>query len=280
MVKKMVKDAKYNPRTKLFEIAQTSLGRKEFHDIELEGQFYGYTKSMIGELIVELSEEGLQLPAKTEHKRNLDPVMLRIEQHLKVYYEDGGLLNCDEYLKVGKADFLLIDHDRGALKPGTILKTVSSPWQLNNKIKFEFFDIDSTIKYYETGKVTKLELIAVPPVFDILQSKEDAYRKIVYAAYPENGNGFKGSDFSLEPHEGLYYSIIQNSGTADFSFISANIYDMQAVIKDFDKIVLPACEFETKPSAGSKRVNTLEKGLLYHDEGYWKIRSKAKIAFE
>lgn len=279
ILKKMIKDAKYNPVSKLFEIDQAGLSTQDLRDIEMEGKLYNYSTDDITDFIYQITEEGFEMHPKTQLVRKIDPMTLKLEQQIKLTFLDDDRHNVDELLKIGTSEFLLIDHDRGALKPGEILKTTTSPWDLNSTVKFELVDEDNLIKYYSTGKIIRMELIEVPDVFDILQTKEAAFRRTVYAKRPEQYKGFKNSELSMDLEQGRCYSITQNGGLADFSFLEAEVYDIKKVLKNMDEIILPACDFENRPSADTEKIITLEKGMLSYRDGYWEIKTKAKIEF-
>lgn len=281
LIKKLIKNAEFNPYTQQLDMQSITLTKNDKREAIIEGGNYGYDQKKVSIFVQEILNEGFNLNSKIVQKHSIPPSVIPLEQHLKLRYQVNGRTNCDELLKIGERQYLLISHDRGSLTPSMILETITSPWELNSFIEFKIIEktISNKERFYKTGEIVSIELIYPSELFEVLDTNEDVFRKNIYAVYPNKEDGFSDDVFSTEINEEMHYIIKKTGMNGEFYLISAPIFNMENVLKNKKRILSPACKFLNKPTEKTKSILTEKRGVIRFEDNYWRIVKKAQIKF-
>lgn len=274
LIHKLVKNVRYNPRTLEMEIGSIAIsGRYEQLSIYEEGRLYGYQPVLIGEFIQEIITEGINLNPRQTEVKEFDPVKGPLGQHLLIRHGHDGHANEEELLKIDRQTYLLVDHDRGALLPGTNLKVESAPWMVGTSIRF---GVEDQHKTYETGVVTQITLLKPPDIYQYIDpSKAPEVKRRLYASHPNQENGFGFSTLSMNRQDDSLFIIEQENERAMFCPIQGISYWADAV----SYAIAPICDIKKPFSEERNNLKILKNGELTLAEDCWIIVSKAQIEF-
>ena len=280
--RKMLGEVNFETTTNQYSIDTISLNQQDLSDIYGEGNLRGYSKDYIDDVLAEVVyNDNINSPSKVKEYINLDLKDIKIEGHVKLFWLSDENGQCfEELVKIDKSIFLLIDHNRGSLSPGSYLKVARPFFQLGHKVEFILFDeLKESAQIYTTGKLNKIEIIDVPPIFKVYQAKENTLRKKVFAGPPDKKRGFLADKLSFTLDKDKYFTLEQKLGIADFYHLPNNI-DFDNILEEVRDVFEPVCYFENLPQEGCSKILTIQKGRLRYNEGYWELIERAKIRFE
>lgn len=283
LLKRLLKDARYNPNSRRFDVPEITLNRQDKVSLFLEGRLYGYDPSKVSEFIQEVLDKGIKFSSSLSQTRSILPGKIKIEQHLRIDHVTDNRKNTEDLLKIGKEKYLLINHDRGALMPGTILKTKTSPWQIGSFV--EFVVVPKTEKapsrqtIYKTGEIISISMITPSELYQFLEPDENGLSRKIFAAYPNKKEGFGHEVLSLEIAGDTLFEIEQKGNKAYFQPLPSTKGNIDKLLKSFDRVLAPACKMLNEPIATTKSILVKEKGELEFEKDYWRITKKATIKF-
>ncbi|MEM9821771.1 MAG: hypothetical protein AAF985_11895 [Bacteroidota bacterium] len=283
MLKKLLKDARYNPNSKRFDVPEITLNRSDKRTLFLEGKLYGYDQQKVSELVREVLDKGIKFSTSIKKERSVLPTEIKMEQHFKIEHLTDNRTNIDEFLKIGKRKYLLINHDRGSLLPGTVLKTKTSPWQVGSFIEFVVVlsktENKPTQTIYKTGEIISISFVKPSELYQYLEHDGVDYQRKLYAVFPNKENGFGHEVLSLEKSDEMYYEIEQDGNDGFFQPIPSSPEVLKKTLENMETIIIPACQTLNQPSANTKSIVVEEKGELAFVKDCWTITKKAKIKF-
>jgi len=171
MIGQLVQEIEFSPESRKL-IVQTGDNKEARAALYKEGEEqYQYSQAEVNEFIAQIIMEEVILSSTIHQEISIKPVDIKLGQHIKLHYQGTSGKIEEELLKIGKNEFLLIQHDRDSLMPGTILNSRSSPWEQGFEISFDF-NRDNRSAIYRTGKLLNIELLGPNNIYRAIEEKE------------------------------------------------------------------------------------------------------------
>jgi hypothetical protein len=237
LTRKMMGELGVNPSTSLIEPQQISLSTSDLEDVCLEGLLYGYSRDYVIENVRKIYQQGFSFGTKTKEVRQLNTWETPNYQQLALLCSDGRQLLREELMKVGYNYFLLIDSERGSVKPGNFLFTMDSEWVVGGTAKLHFvasydpnFQKPEGATTYQTGKIEHIYLIEPSELPKLLVRSITSLRKQVYAPFPNEEAAFDPSTFTDLPTQDTYFTVQIEEGRAVFKLMMPGILEKRQVV--------------------------------------------------
>ncbi len=170
-----IKNKLINFKSSAFDIIQgkmnlqLSLSDQDFRVLEKEAVKQNISKQELINLIEEV-RSSINFEPRIESKRKINIEDVKKGQHIKLTTRDEKGEAIEELIYLGDNYLILIEHERGSLKPGDLLLSVTSPWNVGAYIEFHVYRNNERVirdgKYsiYRTKNIQSLQFLY--PQFD------------------------------------------------------------------------------------------------------------------
>lgn len=245
-----------------------------------QSEEYNYTEEEINEILSDLVEDRLEFGELKKRERIINPFSLEIGKHIKIFHndlEDGGRSDLvEDLLKIDDNSFMVIDHDRGSLKCGTILIAKNGKWEINGQAHFKF---KSQKKYYQTKIIKRLEVLSPNELYIALNEKDSGEEEVYFLSkFDSHRKCFYTTDFSISKDNDTYIKLKIRNNTGTFSLFSNDKIKTQKLLKSDDSFIKPIAKYQ--PNLPSERISTISttvSGIVKLEDKAWKITREATV---
>lgn len=229
-------------------------GEAKLSGIEDEGQILSIANTVREELRTTSAKEKMKPFARIEIHE------IAPGDHIQIKH---GAFN-ESLLCIAQNKYMVIDHNQGYLKCGSILTSTSTIWRHNEPITFS---CDSE-KQYRTEKVISMNQVFASDLNKYINITIEDEEKILYGNYKCCGDGvFEMEGFSLTKEEDSIFLIELNRGKGFFELLKG--FDL-TVIPNVDRCVI-------RENVTGLDYSIVERGQLSKINHTWKILSKCEI---
>lgn len=171
LIKKLIEDISFDATKGIFIAGALDSGNRQLLREVYEtgtGANYTLTKEEIDSLIGELQNQGIKLQENKRSEQYINVEELPVETSIHIEYEEDGRRHYEEFLKIDKNDFLLVNHSRESLRCGDIFGA-SGEWKVGQPAVLKFKN--QLEEKYRTENLTHIEVRSGNEIYNILSNK-------------------------------------------------------------------------------------------------------------